>query len=375
MKKALGMLCALTLVMAMLYGMHTLFASSEQESPSHDLDETINSEESVTEPPQEKDEIIINKVHVTEQPLSEINTEESDPFAKCYGSSQHFLVSDNDIYTVFPGNSAEYYQYFENLGDEPAYVWLPQTDDFITHVVIDNVIYGTEHAYSWYSAYITRYKDGVGERLTDDPVEGCYFAEEGIYYQSGNKIFLMDYNGQNSELIVQIPDLLYVDSISSNFIVYRGKLWYAYGDPFGQYDYPLWCYDFEGTFTRFDNGRLDAVNNGYLYYKVIDLEYYDRLYRFNCETYSTELIDYDVDVLTCSFCQNYVLYNDFESLYRLDSNGSEIILSADQIKRGTGILGVGCSNDRIFVQGADDPEDFWEIEIDIDGKIITTNNS
>ncbi len=339
---------------------------------------TDNYENHVTEQTPVEDEIIINEVHVTEQPLSEINTDESDPFAKCYNSSQPFLVSNNDIYSVsnndiysvFPGNSAEYYQYFENLGDEPAYVGLPQKDDFITHVVIDNVIYGTENAYSWYSSYIIRYKDGVGKRLTDDPVVGCYFAEEGIYYQCGNKIYLMDYNGQNSELIVEIPDLLYVDSTPSNFIVYRGKLWYAYGDPYEHYDYPLWCYDFKGSFTKFDNGGLYAVNNGYLYYKVMVADYYDRLYRFNCKTYSVELIEYDIDVLTCSFCQNYILYNDFDSLYRMDNSGSVKILSADQIKQGTGVLGVGCNDNRIFVHGADDPGNLWDIEIDIDGNIV-----
>ena len=156
---------------------------------------------------------------------------------------------------------------------------------------------------------------------------------------------------------------------------WNGKLWYAYVDPINQHDYPLWCYDFEGTFTKFDNGGLYAVNNGYLYYKVIVPDYYDRLYRFNCETYSAELIDYDIDLLSCSFCQNYILYNDYESLYRLDSSGSEIIiLSADQIERGTGILGVSCNNNRIFVQYVDDctddPDACWYIEIDIDGNII-----
>lgn len=386
MKRVLGMLCIVGSFLALLSGYSACNSNEYQVLTGN---KTNIYENQVTEQSSVEDEIIINTVHVTEQPLSEIITEESDPFAKCYNSYQPFLVSDNDVYSVFPGNSAEYYQYYENLGDEPAYLGdepaclgVPQTEDFKVNIIIDNTIYALEYDHSdWFSAYITRFKNGVGKRLTDETVEGCYFAEDGIYYQNGNKIYLMDYDGQNSELIVEIPDLLYVDSIHSKFIVYRGKLWYAYDDFSKEYYYPLWCYDFEGTFTRFDNGGLDAVNNGYLYYTAEGSDDHDVLYRFNCNTYSVEPVIDASDIGSYCFADDYILYSSWnsvtseDSLYRLGSGGSAKILSADRIKRGTSILGVSCNNNRIFVHGADDPEDYWEIEIDIDGNIIKTFTS
>lgn len=383
MKKVPAMLCALALVMAMLYGMHTLFASSEQESPSPVVDEIISSEESVTEPPQEEDEIIINKVHVTEQPLSEINTEESDRFANWYNVSQPYFDGDNDMfyYCIFQkGDSPSDYLYYDNGVDEPTNAGVPEIDDFHVRIIIDGAIYGVEYGVEYdrtdlYSKYITRYKNGVGERLTDDPVKGCYFAEEGIYYQIENKINLMDYNGQNSKPIVEIPDELYSDDGSPKFIVYRGNLWYCYDRDVKDHYYPLWCYDFDKTFTRFDNGGLDAVNNGFLYYQEpYPADQY--LYRFNCETYTVERVGDSARIFDYAFSDNHIFHISFDSsgstshLYRMNQKENEKILSPESLRHSNDLLCISCVDNRIFVTGHEGIFYSCLAEIDADGNII-----
>lgn len=383
------MLCALGLLIVMLLGWFTYSQKMEQSSAENEI---TSNQKPVTDPttpgnemtpPTEQqsveNEIIINTVHVAEQPLSEINTEESDCFANRYNVSQPFFDGDNDMYyyCIFPkGDSASDYLYYDNGVDEPTNADVPEIDDFKVHIIIDETIYGIEYDRSdWYSAYITRYKDGVGERLTDDPVEGCYFAEEGIYYQIENKINLMDYNGQNSKPIVEIPDELYSDEGSPKFIVYRGNLWYCYDRDVKDHYYPLWCYDFDKTFTRFDNGGLDAVNNGFLYYQ----EPYpaDRyLYRFNCETYTVERVGDSASIFDYAFSDNYIFHISFDSsgstshLYRMNQKESEKILSPESLRHSNDLLCISCVDNRIFVTGHEGMFYSCLAEIDADGNFI-----
>ena len=388
MKKALEMLCALGLLIFMLLGWFTYSKKMEQSAAENEItssqkpvtDQTTPENEMTppTEQPSVKDEIIINKVHVTEQPLSEINTEESDRFASRYNIAQPYFDGDNDMYyyCVFAGDSARDYLYYNNGVDEPTSADVPEIDDFKVHIIIDRAIYGIEYDRSdWYSAYITRYKDGVGERLTDDPVKGCYFAEEGIYYQIENKINLMDYNGQNPKPIVEIPDELYSDDGSPKFIVYRGNLWYCYDRDVKDHYYPLWCYDFDKTFTRFDNGGLDAVNNGFLYYQEpYPADQY--LYRFNCETYTVERIGDSASIFDYAFSDNHIFHISFDSsgstshLYRMNQKENEKILSPESLRHSNDLLCISCVDNRIFVTGHEGLFYSCLAEIDSDGNII-----
>ena len=358
MRKILEILCMTGIFMALLSGCSNCNENNKE------------AQSSVT------DSIIINEVHVTEQPLSEINTIENDWFASNYHNHQPFIDSNGDLYyyvTHMRGDSIGNFLCYDDGVNGPKEIGLPETDHFTVGAILDGTIYGVEHnAGDANDLFIAKFQNNSVKRLFESPIEGCYFAEEGIYYQRGNIIYLMDYSGNNSKRTVEIPVELHVDSIHSNFIVYRGKLWYSYDDFFKEYYYPLWCYDFDGTFTKFDNGGLEAVNNGYLYYKDKD----DKLYRFNCETFSAEPVCENIDVLNYSFYKNSVLcttYDDNDDgrgLYRIHSNDKRKILSPKQLDLSEYISVVSCSEDRIFITG--DSGLFYTClaEIDINGNII-----
>lgn len=325
------------------------------------------------------DRIIINEIHVTEQPLSEIITDESDWFANRFNISQPYFDGNNSMYyyCVFQGDSAKYYLYYDNGVNEPTNAGLPEMDYYTVGIVMDGTIYGVEHDLSdgYWADYITRYKNGKSERLADDRIEGCYFSEDGIYYQCGNQIKLMDYNGNRSQLVVEIPDELYYESVPSKLIVYRGILWYCYDDLFETYSYPLWCYDFDKTFTKFDKGGIDAVNNGYIYYQ----EKYparEQLYRFNCETYTVELVNDAQYINDYAFLDNYIIYTAYDTtsntanLYRMNWKENEKILSPEFLSRSEDVFQVSCADNRIFVTGNSGIFYTCLAEIDINGNII-----
>ena len=122
-----------------------------------------------------------------------------------------------------------------------------------------------------------------------------------------------------------------------------------------------------------------TLNNGWFYYTVMDEEYHNSLYRFNCETFSVELVCDDINIWSYSFCRNYILCTTFDDdeggrLFRIGSGGSEKILSGKQISPSGDpsgdILVVSCTDDRIFVTGAPDPSYTWLAEVDIDGNVI-----
>ena len=379
---------AIVLVAIMLTVAFFVLRSDESVIDSQPTVSDSCSSETDVRPPEE--DYIINTVHVTEQPLSEIITDESDRFAANYLDGYNLY----NYKPYFDENGGMYYYvdfggpcrlFYDDGVNKPIDIGLPDDDYFSVADITDGVIYGVEQRIESGSSekrsevqrYIERYKDGQIEMLLDTPVEGCYFAEEGIYYQSGNQILLMDYNGQGSRLIVEIPDELYPGSFFSSFIVYRGKLWYSYDNASKEYYYPLWSYDFDKTFTKYElnlgiNG-FSAVNNGFLYY-----HYNNSLYRFDCESCHTELVidsgnDYVVNHF--AFSENSILYTSIVGeycgdLYRLNSEGSKDILSFSKLGKSEEILTVWNIDDRIVVMGC-----VWGCahcfaEIDIDGNVI-----
>lgn len=361
MRKALGILCVLAVFIAVLSGCAGCNGVEKEEQPLV------------------KDGIIINTVHIMEQPLSEVKTYEDDWFAINYNVKQPYIDDNGAMYyyeVSEDSDSALYFLHYDNGVNKSINIGLPEMDYFTVGAILDDIIYGVEHNDGDANdRFISKFQNSAVKRLFESPIEGCYFAKEGIYYQSGNKINLMDYNGQNSKLIVEIPVELYVDSIHSKFIVYRGKLWYSYDDFFKEYYYPLWCYDFDKTFTRFDKGGLDAVNNGFLYYTAKGSNNHDVLYRLNCETYCVEpVIDASI-IGSYSFADNYILYSSWDSvtnaenLYRLDEKVNEKILSPNQLGQSDSFLDVSYSNNRIFITG--DSGFFYTClaEIDTNGNI------
>lgn len=281
----------------------------------------------------EEGEKTIKEVHVTEESLSEINIDEE---------------------TLYANASRNWDQFFSS-GEK-------------SNSVCHNVILADYQSY-----FIASSQDGKEEKLFDDRIYYFYCDQEGIYYAIDKSIYFLSYFEGEPELILEIPeDISFNVMVESKFVVNKGSLWVGTYNT-SQNEWPLLEYDLNTkTLTKFDKGGLDAVNNGFLYF--VDYYYSDgKLYRFDCEKHTVQLVS-DIEILHFDFCNNYILYNDFEALYRMDSIGSKKILSADQIKPETDILGVRCENNRIFVQYAydytDDPDAFEEIEIDIDGNIV-----
>ena len=87
MKRAAVILCIVGIFVILL---SECFFRSDNKAVHYPAENVITSNEDiVTKQTSIKKEIIINTVHVTEQPLSEINTEESDLFAINYNNSYH----------------------------------------------------------------------------------------------------------------------------------------------------------------------------------------------------------------------------------------------------------------------------------------------
>ena len=348
----------------------------------------------------EEDGFVIKSVDVKEIALSKIDTKEDDIYAfnyqegyEIYNYKPYFDKKGGIYYYVAHDNLC--YLYYDDGVSEPVRLNLPSDDNFAVATIINGVIYGLEDTFESEKIvfldgsvdqtivkkkYIKKYTNGKLELLLKEPVEGCYFAKEGIYYQLKDTINLMDYDGKNSKLITKIPQSLYYESELSNIVVYNGKLWYCYGY---QKDL-LCCYDFDKTFTCFEldmsHSGIQAVNNGYLYYTVEDSNHNHSLYRFNCDTYCSELVidgnkeDYDVGSFT--FYENNILYtatnytSGDNGLYRLNSKECKKILSPDKLGKSEDIIGVWCIDGRLFTMGVFELCTHRLAEIDIDGNVL-----
>ena len=110
MRKILEILCMTGIFMALLSGCSNCNENNKE------------AQSSVT------DSIIINEVHVTEQPLSEINTIENDWFASNYHNHQPFIDSNGDLYyyvTHMRGDSIGNFLCYDDGVNGPKEIGLP----------------------------------------------------------------------------------------------------------------------------------------------------------------------------------------------------------------------------------------------------------
>lgn len=373
------------------------YNETSSESSDSSTDDSIYSK--VIYEYEDEDGFIIKYMDSKKIALSKIETNEDDVYAFNYREryalfnfKPYFDKKGGMYYYVAHDNLC--YLYYDDGASEPVKLNLPSDEVFAVATIIDGVIYGLEDTLELEEIvfldgsvdqipvrkkYIKRYTNGKLELLLKEPVEGCYFAKEGIYYQLKDTINLMDYDGKNAKLITKIPNAPYYESALSNIVVYRGKLWYSY-DGLDE----LWCYDFDKTFTMFDlnmnNSEIDAVNNGYIYYTVEDSNYNHSLYRFNCDTYCTELVidgdKEDYDVGSFAFYNNNILFtatnytSGDSGLYKLTSQGIEKILSPNKLGKSEDIIDVWCIDDRLFTMGVFEVCVHCLAEIDIDGNVL-----
>lgn len=343
-----------------------------------DMDETATDvDETAAEEP------VIKDVAVTERPLTEIVTDDSNRYLYFYDNFQPFIDDAGGMYyyDVFDGDGSCRYLLHYDIGvGEPTAVGSPDIDSFSVGVARDGAVYGVERDFEYNNTwFLTVYRDGRATRLCDDPVKGWFFAEEGIYYECDfdQIIYLMDYESHESRFVVEIPLDLYYKETLFNFVVYDNVLWCSYADKqWVDYPYPLWCYDFDGNFTRFDRGGIGAVNNGFLYYTVIDDDYKRHLYRFDCEDYCIEKLLESKDIGFLSVGENAVLYTkynadkDVDYLYILDSKGSRKILSPDKLGRSDYLLWAIFIDGRLYVTGGSEIRYICLAEIDRKGNVL-----
>ena len=370
---------------------------------------------------------IIREFKVSKQPLTEIITAEDDYFAVNYnGSEPYFDSTGGYYYNSYSDRDWCRYLNYVNKNGKTQRTKLKNNDSFNICVVYNDAAYGVLHECvrtpprlkprkgeelgcgcgdelsNLY--FIGKYQNGKLTKLSDALNDGYswnkyYFAAAGIYYQIDKEIYLMDYDGNDSKLIMEIPYELYSDCPRSYFVVYRGSIWYVnkpVRDSYNSYlndDIPLWSYDLDSEiFSKYSDGGLVAINNGHLYF-IRYLTSTSILYRFNVETYCVERVSdltrfrnfcfYENNILFPAIKEGYIDHLYDTELYKINSGGETKILDNERLGGNLMVGEVKTHGDKIFmtafrwVEGSTlephVPATHGEImEIDLDGNILGT---
>lgn len=335
---------------------------------------------------QTENKLIIEEIIAIQQPLSDIDTEEVDLFAKNYNNGEP-IFDDNGgyYYEKLIGKNCFYpILYYDNGNGIPIKTNLPESRYFFYDLVFHNdALYGIlQQDLKEDCSFIMKYQNESLEMIINDSIEHWYFAEEGIYYQIGNAIYLTDYDGINSELIVEIPDELYTDSHNCKylrgcrFVVYHGSIWYHHYSYFDKVDVPFWSYDLETKiFTQIDTGidqaKLEAVNNGYLY-----LSGQNGFWRLNTDNYCIEQVS-ERNCYSINFFDDNIIFTTSQKkiseVYKINSDGMTKMFDENNKEFGydkSYYNRISTYKDRIFLN-VQYGENYGKIvEIDIDGNII-----
>lgn len=331
-------------------------------------------------------EFNIEKVEAVQQPLSEIKTEDIDLFSKNYNNGEPiFDDSGGYYYKKFEDKKSLYpILYYDNGDGNPIKTNLPESRCFFYDLVFHNdALYGVLHQdLKEERFFIMKYQNESLEMIINDPIEHWCFAEEGIYYQIDNAIYLTNYGGINSELIVEIPDELYTDSHNCEylrgcrFVVYHGSIWYHHYSYFDKVDVPFWSYDIETkVFTQIDTGidqaKLEAVNNGFLYFSSTN-----GLWRLNTDTYCIEQVS---ERYCCSvnFFNDNIIFTTEQTgkseVYKINSDGITKMFDENNKEFGYDepyYNQISTYKDRIFLNVTSGAYYSKIVEIDLDGKIL-----
>lgn len=148
-----------------------------------------------------KTEKNIKEIDVIKQSLSKISTEESDLFAKKFNNDEPIFDDNGGYYykKLIDKNCFYPILYYDNGNGKPIKINLPESDYYFYDALFhNNALYGILHEDLTDDYFIVKYQNENAERLMNDSIDHWYFAEEGIYYQIGKSIYLIDYNGMNS---------------------------------------------------------------------------------------------------------------------------------------------------------------------------------
>lgn len=174
------------------------------------------------------------------------------------------------------------------------------------------------------------------------------------------------------ENVVFLSDDIY------DFVLYDNKIWYEYIDRGTEnYTHIFVAFDLAtGETTKFDNGGIGLINNGYMYY----IEDSNKLLRFNLSNYECEVVcesngdsDIKLDIEAFNFYESYILYSSDGSIYKLSDNENTLIFSAQNFfdtDYSYRIANIQCQDNRIFIKIASGAFYQCIMEIDIDGNVI-----
>ena len=266
------------------------------------------------------------------------------------------------------GDSVQLFLHYDKGDGKPIKTNLPEYNEFEVGSIQTETLYGILHDSGNY--YVAKYENETLEKIAETSIRHSCFSENGIYYQVDKTIFVMDYNGANSTVVVKIPDELYLNSEYSSFAVCDGSIWYQNGSDYDSNEIPLWSYDLsEKVFSTYNIGGINAVNNGYLYFIRYDEFEISTLWRFNVKTFHIEQVS-DLFVNSVAFCSLGILLQTETELYLLNSDGTTKILDCEEIEGCVFFVGVSSHNDRIFVKSSAGIFDGRINEIDLNGNII-----
>ena len=142
--------------------------------------------------------------------------------------------------------------------------------------------------------------------------------------------------------------------------------------------YWLGIYDMETKeHKRLNDGCLDRINGGYMYYTICD-HYEDNvgaiynLMRMNLEDYTIEKVC--ENVRDCDFQGNSIVYSRPESgrrcnIYRFENGESKMEFSCDTLGKDALIYRIQCTEDEIFLKVETDAYNVQLIRIDTHGNI------
>lgn len=321
-------------------------------------------------------------IEIIESPtdsISETDVDEIKPITELELTEIEEWSGENRVKTIILRDKGYYYSVVQGGDASPVSAFCYDSGNgkskpllMYGHILHGGVLYGSE--------YNELYKYENGRKISLKVETDCvYYTKDYIYFtyfdcekaNADNAIYRMDYNGKNITQIIKIAEK---DS-AGDFVVYDNKIWYRY---YHERKGFFACYDLETEkILEFDRGDVGLINNGYMYY--IEHNYEEkrnRLYRFNLETYSVELVC-NADVQDFDFCGDYILYTVAENaysentLYKMNLTENKKILSADQLGNSNRIIRFQCEGDRIFVLGG---IYFYRYlaEIDIDGNTVKT---
>lgn len=372
-------LISIMIIMLTACDNNTYLNISESDTPiltteSSEIETTSESIQTQTD-----NESIIDEIIAIQQPLSEISTEENDLFAKNYNNGEPIFDDKGGYYYEKIVDHYCFYPilYYDNGDGNPVKTGFPESGFYFYDAVFHNsALYGILHENLTDDYFIVKYQIENAERVMNDSVDHWYFAEEGIYYQIGKSIYLIDYDGKNSELIAEIPNDLYMDSRHSRFVVYHGSIWYHHYSYLDKVDIPFWSYNLKTkVFTQIDTGiyqaELKAINNGYLY-----LSGKNGFWRLNTDTYCIEQVS-EWDCCSVNFFDDNIIFTTSQKgiseVYKINSSG--MVKFLDENNKEFGYDGpyydnISIYENRIFLTVQYGEDHGKIVEIDLEGNMI-----